>query len=73
MNDPVLQQAGQRSRPKVRLSGWPRVELIQSFAEQFAICELSKEEVARVDRWAKEQDLSRSDAIRAPIERGLSK
>jgi len=34
---------------------------------------LSEEEIARVDRWAKERDISRSDAIRALIERGLSK
>jgi Ribbon-helix-helix protein, copG family len=34
---------------------------------------LSEEEIARVDHWAKERDISRSDAIRALIERGLSK
>jgi predicted DNA binding CopG/RHH family protein len=34
---------------------------------------LSEDDIERVDRWAKERGLSRSDAIRALIEQGLKK
>jgi metal-responsive CopG/Arc/MetJ family transcriptional regulator len=34
---------------------------------------LSEDDIERVDRWAKERGMSRSDAIRALIEEGLKK
>jgi Ribbon-helix-helix protein, copG family len=34
---------------------------------------LSETEIARVDRWAGEQKVSRSEAVRLLIERGLKK
>jgi predicted DNA binding CopG/RHH family protein len=34
---------------------------------------LSEDDIERVDRWAKERGMSRSDAIRALIEQGLKK
>jgi hypothetical protein len=34
---------------------------------------LSKVDIARVDRWAAERHLTRSEAIRALIEQGLKK
>jgi Ribbon-helix-helix protein, copG family len=34
---------------------------------------LTREMIATVDKWAENKDMSRSEAIRALIERGLSK
>jgi predicted DNA binding CopG/RHH family protein len=34
---------------------------------------LSEDDIERVDRWAKERGMSRSDAIRALIEQALKK
>jgi hypothetical protein len=34
---------------------------------------LSEDDIERVDRWARERGMSRSDAIRALIEQGLKK